>query len=165
MSQLSFDLSQLEAMAAEAQQAQQLTPTYDDLWNAKLYPDGELLNEHGETESEVVLNGGEFWPDWQKIAADKIKPQLILMAEGPHGIYIMNNVAGDVSPIDRGMICFAKGCKPSDGQAMLNKQAELFGYDGHSFVLPKNWLKQAKQAGKQALIIKVQDAQCELYLS
>ncbi|MCE2572936.1 hypothetical protein [Motilimonas eburnea] len=165
MNQISFDLTRLQAMLAEAKQASLLTPTYDDLWNPACYPNGELVNEDGQTESEVVLSGGEFWPDWQHIEPAKIQPQLILMAEGIHGIYIINNVGGDVSPVERGMICYAKGFNPEQHRDQLNKQVKLFGKDGHAFVVPTKWLALAAEAGKKSLVIDVSDSECELSLS
>ncbi|MCE0559009.1 hypothetical protein [Motilimonas sp. E26] len=164
MNQISFDLSLLQTMLAEAQKAPLLTPTYDDLWNPDCYPGGELLDESGQTEGEVVLSGDEFWPGWQHIVQDKIKPQLILMAEGIHGIYIINNVGGDIAPVERGMICFAKGFNPKTHPQQLKQQQRMFGKDGHAFVVPLKWLEISANAGKKSLVIDVSDTECELSL-
>ncbi|MDO6525237.1 hypothetical protein Q4519_06025 [Motilimonas sp. 1_MG-2023] len=164
MNQISFDLSLLQTMLAEAKKAPLLTPTYDDLWNPDCYPGGELLDESGQTEGEVVLSGDEFWPGWQHIVQDKIKPQLILMAEGIHGIYIINNVGGDIAPVERGMICFAKGFNPKTHPQQLKQQQRMFGKDGHAFVVPLKWLEISANAGKKSLVIDVSDTECELSL-
>ncbi len=160
MSFIRFDIKEIIKIADEVKNANKLTPTYEDLWNPAKYPGGDLLDEGGNTESEVVLSGGYFNPDWQQIDVDNVSPQLLLMAD--YGVYIISNISSDTSPIDRGMICYAQGCHPEKDKGFARKQKALFGEEGGSLNVPLKWLKQAEKAGKQELLLELTDVDFKL---
>ncbi|MFT5808700.1 MAG: hypothetical protein ACI9LG_003017 [Moritella dasanensis] len=162
MKRIIFSLDEVLPIEAEAVAATEFTPTYDDIWDPTKFKGSKVVDEYGNTEVEALSKGLEFWPDVNQLNSKKIRPQLTLIAE--HGIFIMNNVASDISPIERGTLAYAKGCHPEHDADFQASQDEIFDGEMGSITIPLEWVNRSVKAGKKQFIVELGDDDVRLII-
>lgn len=148
-----FSTAEIHPLLDELAKASGYKPCTDDIFDPSLYPDGVVRNTKGQSEEEAEAAGELFWPDQSRIDRSKLGPALVL--EGNHGLYLVNNADIDQPPSERGMVAYAKGCKPGrDEDFYLNKEA-ICGGDDRAMALPVEWFIDAIQAGKKEIKLRL----------
>lgn len=155
MNRLVFSLDEILPIAAEALEAKSFTPTYDDLFDPTKFAGSKVVDEHGNTEVEALSQGLSFWPDVNKLVTKKIKPQLLLVAD--YGVFIINNVASERSPLERNTVAYAEGCNPERDADYQFNQEQVFDGEMGSVTVPLEWVKRSVKAGKSKFIIELND--------
>lgn len=155
MKRIIFSLDEVLPIEAEALAAKTFTPTYDDLWDPTKFKGSKVIDEHGNNEVEALSKGLNFWPDVNQLNPKKLTAQLTLMAE--HGVFIMNNVSSDISPIERGTLAYAEGCHPENDADFQFNQDEVFDGEMGSITIPLDWVSRSVKAGKKQFIIELGD--------
>lgn len=148
-----FSLAEIRPLLDELTNASGFKPFMDEIFDASLYPDGVVRNAKGQSEDEAEAAEELFWPDQSRIDRSKIAPALVLV--GDHGLYLINNADVEQPPSERGMVTYAKGCKPGrDEDFYLNKEA-IFGGDDGAVTLPVEWFIDAIKAGKKEIKLRL----------
>ena len=162
MKQIIFSLDEVLPIEAEALAAIEFTPTYDDIWDPSKFKGSKVVDENGNTEVEALSKGLNFWPDVNQLNRKKLKPQLTLIAE--HGIFIMNNVVSDISPIERGTLAYAEGCHPERDTDFQANQDDIFDGEMGSITIPIDWVRRSVKAGKKQFIVELGDDDVRLII-
>lgn len=162
MKRIIFSLDEILPIEAEALAAKQFTPTYDDIWDPTKFKGSKVVDEHGNTEVEALSQGLSFWPDADQLNPKKLKAQLTLISE--HGVFIMNNVASDQSPVERGTLAYAQGFNPEIDKDYEESQYELFDGEMGSITIPLDWVRRSVKSGKKQFIVELGDDDVRLII-
>lgn len=97
---------------------------------------------------------------------DQSKLKLTMQLVADHGLYMITNaVLGEGNtPLNTGMIVFAKGCNPDIDDDFYDEKCRIFGDDDGSVDIPLSWLELAAKKGKRSFSINLGKTQVKLKL-
>lgn len=141
MGNLVFKVSDIKPLLADAINATERRPTYDQLYS----------DDYCKSDAKPLADGE--WPSDDRIDPAKIPAGLMLV--GDHGVYLMSNNAHTkkVEGTNSLPVVYAKGINPDIDEDYYEKKRSTFGGDDGVEFIDVEWIKAGMEDGFKYLII------------